>query len=184
MAGLLPRVIGDSRNLSLSQAVSASAAAACGNFSIRFGTERTSSVCPAVRSKAIRQPEALATAWILVVRPPRPRPIACSWPPVFPLRRGDALEVVLSMLCAPGDPGSASAQHRLSDAVFRPSVEPIIDRGVRAIHRRTIAPTAADLQTSRLRCGFTPRRFVGISGFNAAHCRSPNQNSLAISPLL
>jgi hypothetical protein len=35
------------------------------------------------------------------------------------------------------------------------------------------------LMISRLRRGFTPRRFIGISGSNTAHCRSLNQNSLA-----
>ena len=32
--------------------------------------------------------------------------------------------------------------------------------------------------------GFTPRRFLGMSGSNTAHCRSLIQNSLAIGPLL
>jgi hypothetical protein len=40
------------------------------------------------------------------------------------------------------------------------------------------------LMISRLRFGFTPRRFIGMSGSNTTHCRSFNQNSLAIDPLL
>ncbi len=37
-------------------------------------------------------------------------------------------------------------KHRLPNAILRPSVEPIVDRGVRPIHLWAVAPTAADLQ--------------------------------------
>jgi hypothetical protein len=40
------------------------------------------------------------------------------------------------------------------------------------------------LMISRLRFGFTPRRCIAMSGSGTAHCRSLNQNSLAIDPLL
>jgi hypothetical protein len=39
------------------------------------------------------------------------------------------------------------------------------------------------LITSRLRLGFTPRRFSGTSRSRTAHCRSFSQNSLAIGQL-
>jgi hypothetical protein len=40
-----------------------------------------SATLPGIRTKAIGLPWALARAWILLVRPPRERPIACAASP-------------------------------------------------------------------------------------------------------
>jgi hypothetical protein len=72
---VLPRIIRDSRNLSLPQAVPASTCSAIGSLSMRSDTGRTSPAHPGVRSKPISRLK--VAALILVVPRPRLRPIVC-----------------------------------------------------------------------------------------------------------
>jgi hypothetical protein len=96
MTGVLPRATRNSRNTivgGVSQHLGG-----LRQLLDKPGAERIPAVCPAVRSKAIRRPEAFATEWILVVRPPWLRPIACSCAPRSPGLRCD-VPWRLSMLC-------------------------------------------------------------------------------------
>lgn len=59
-------------------------------FSTRAGAMTTSWVLPGLNRKSRGRPSASVSAWILVVRPPRERPMACSNAPLFHRPPSDA----------------------------------------------------------------------------------------------
>src|SRR6202012_1367199 len=94
------------------------------------------------------RPRLSQTAWILVVLPPRERPMAWASAPLFrqsrTVRLGgggiDGLEVVIRRQA------SKCFEQIVPDLTPRPTVPAIADGRVRAKHRRAIAPAAARLQ--------------------------------------
>lgn len=86
--------------------------------------------------------------WILVVRPPRERPIACAWAPLFcagrravRLGRGAVDQVNAAWLG-----NRERLQQALPEPTPGPAVEAVLDRGRRPVHGRTILPTPARAQ--------------------------------------
>src|SRR5215468_2030583 len=103
---------------------------------------------PAVSRKTRGRPCASVSAWSLLVRPPREAPIACSKAPFSAGRRA---------MCP--DMGAVDRRRAVDAAVARqrleyllpqplpaPAVEPVVDRRVGPIDRRTIAPAPARAQ--------------------------------------
>ena len=80
-----------------------------------------SATWPPVSMKAMGRHWASVSAWILVVRPPRERPIACaSLPPFPPQAERCALTAEESMrTCAGGPPACASAWKRSTQTPLR-----------------------------------------------------------------
>jgi hypothetical protein len=72
---------------SASKARSAITRAPSGTASIGVSPPRRSAVLPPERWNAIGLPAWFAAAWILLVRPPRVRPMACACSPLFRPRR-------------------------------------------------------------------------------------------------
>jgi hypothetical protein len=100
---------------------------------------------PGVSRSTRGRPCSSVRAWILVVRPPRERPIAWTKSPFCARRRAVGLDMGSVDRRGPVDP--ARSGQRLEDrephALKAPAVVAVIDRGVGAIGRRTVPPARA-----------------------------------------
>src|SRR5215475_7622882 len=103
---------------------------------------------PPVNRMAIRRPLASASAWIFVLRPPRERPTACFWSPLFrQLRRvGFHMRGVDHLRVRGSSARCKRAEQIFPDSAPCPANKAVIDRSWRAIFGRAIAPAATTLQ--------------------------------------
>ena len=91
MTGLVPCSSRSARSSLLSYALSPSRHLAGSTRQIRRSASGPSCASPPVNRMAIRRPLASASAWIFVLRPPRERPTACFFSPLFRRPRSGGL---------------------------------------------------------------------------------------------
>ena len=150
-----------------------------------LGDAAISASCPGVRWRA-RPASGSLKAWIFVVRPPRERPIACLCSPLF--RRGRAMGLDRGRIIRQRDAVFAWLGQRLEDCLpssaLGPPVEAIVDRRVRTIFGRTIAPSRTGLEhvhdaadNAPIVIAFGPRQFRRQMRSIRAHCLSFSQNN-------
>ena len=112
------------------------------------GAMVTSLTLPALSRNTRGRPASSVRAWILVVRPPRDRPIACAKSPLLPRRRAMCLDV--GRVDCSAAPDTAHAGQRLEDiepdTLLAPAMIAIVDRRVRSIGCRAIPPSRASPQ--------------------------------------
>jgi len=96
MTDLVPCSSSSWRNSALSYALSPSMRLGRCTLRIRRSATGQSCASPPVNRMAIRRPLASASAWIFVLRPPRERPTACFFSPLFRRRPSGALSHVWS----------------------------------------------------------------------------------------
>jgi hypothetical protein len=90
---------------------------------------------PGVRANAIRQTRLSAKQWILLVKPPRERPIAWIWVPFIAGWRAVCLHVggIEHQLLGVRTCGNDLGKQVLLDTAMRPSVVSVVDRRVSAV---------------------------------------------------
>ena len=134
---------------------------------------------PPVRIRERRRPLASAIAWIVVLRPPRDRPIACS--PLFH-RRAARLDVS-RINHLPAGRSSATGKflkQSLPNPALGPAYKPVVNRCRRPMQSHQRQPLFSTckmpLSTRRSSTRILPRTSVGKSGPIFAHWSSDNQN--------